>query len=148
MRKPLLTMTLALLVSNGALAGSAHEDAIEYRHNLMEMLKHNARVLGGMANGKVAYDAKRFASASADLNALAHMDLLSAFPEGSDEGDTEAKADIWFNMNDFTAKLGDFRGAAAKLDEQAQAGAGLDVLGPAFAEVGKACKACHKAYKE
>ena len=49
-------------------------------------------------------------------------------------------------MDDFTAKLSDFREATAKLDSAAASG-DADSMKAAFGATGKACKACHDEYK-
>ena len=70
------------------------------------------------------------------------------FPAGTgpDVGKTRAKAEIWQKYDDFAAKDRDFRRAAQALNGSANS-ADLNAIKPAFADLGKACKACHDPYR-
>jgi len=69
--------------------------------------------------------------------------------EGTDSSmvmETRAKAEIWENLDDFTAKFVALQEASAAL--QGVAGDGLDALRPAVGAVGASCGACHEDYRE
>ena len=70
------------------------------------------------------------------------------FPAGTgpDVGKTRAKAEIWQKYDDFAAKDRDFRVAAQALKGSADS-ADVNAIKPAFADLGKACKACHDSYR-
>lgn len=72
----------------------------------------------------------------------------SAFPKGSgpEAGKTEAKADIWANPQDFTAKLANFQKAAAAFNSAA-GGNDVAAIKKGFADLGGTCKACHEKYQ-
>lgn len=76
--------------------------------------------------------------------------LVDWFPAGSGPetgAKTDAKAAIWENPDDFTAKREDFVTAAAKWAQTVDAN---DASGFAaqFKDVGATCKACHETYRE
>jgi cytochrome c556 len=70
------------------------------------------------------------------------------FPTGTgpDVGKTRAKAEIWQKYDDFAAKDRDFRLAAQALKGSAES-TDVNAIKPAFATLGKACKACHDPYR-
>lgn len=74
--------------------------------------------------------------------------IPSLFPAGSDKGKTDAKAEIWSNFPDFTAKAGGLQERASALVQLASAGASKDQLSAAFGNTLETCKACHRSYKK
>ncbi|HEU0284699.1 MAG TPA: cytochrome c [Sphingomicrobium sp.] len=70
------------------------------------------------------------------------------FPAGTgpDVGKTRAKAEIWQKPEDFAAKDRDFRQAARAFTGSANS-ADINSIKPAFAVLGKTCKACHDSYR-
>lgn len=72
----------------------------------------------------------------------------SLFPAGTgpDVGKTGAKAEIWQNGPDFTAKTGDFQKAAQAFNAAAQ-GNDLAAIKKSFGDLGGTCKACHDKYR-
>ena len=70
------------------------------------------------------------------------------FPTGTgpDVGKTRAKAEIWQKYEDFAAKDHNFRVAAQALKGSSDS-ADVNAIKPAFADLGKACKACHDPYR-
>lgn len=69
------------------------------------------------------------------------------FPAGSSGAPSEALPAVWSDRTGFEGRAAGYAAAAAKLAELAKAG---DKPGFAaqFGEVGKACKACHDAYRK
>lgn len=123
------------------------ERAIKYRESYMTILRWNFGPMGAMLKGDRPFDQALFAKYARDLAATANLDLLGGFPEGSDQGDTDAKAEIWLNWEDFKHKAEDFRAQAAKLAEVATAGDQAAIAKP-FEAVGSSCKSCHKEYRQ
>jgi cytochrome c556 len=60
--------------------------------------------------------------------------------------ETEAKADIWANLPDFSAKMKDLERESAALAVTAKAGDEAAIKDQ-FGKTGAACKACHDKYK-
>ena len=110
------------------------------------MTAMNFGPMGAMVKGEAPWDAEKFAAYAKDLSAISTLNVERGFAPGSDKGTTRAKPEIWENMDDFTAKLSDFREAAANLNTAAASG-DADSMKAAFGATGKACKACHDEYK-
>ncbi|MBU6437923.1 MAG: cytochrome c [Betaproteobacteria bacterium] len=148
-----IALSLAALVA--ALAAPAAQaqfakasDAIKYRQSGMWILATHFGRIGAMVNGKVAFDAKTAADNAA---IVAYMSKLpfAGFVEGSDKGETKAKAKIWTERVKFDQDRDNMQAAAAKLASTAAApGLTLDQLKAAFGETAKTCKACHDAFRE
>ncbi|MEJ2592383.1 MAG: cytochrome c [Candidatus Thiodiazotropha sp.] len=137
---------LALGSVQSAFAGEM-EQAQEYRQGIMNVFRWNMKAMSDMMKGKRPYDAKAFAGYASDLAKAASLDLMPGFPEESDSGDTDARADIWLDFADFKQKFEDLRSASRSLDEIA-AGGDKAAMGEALGKTGKACKACHDKYKD
>ena len=73
--------------------------------------------------------------------------MTEYFPEGSDTGDTKARAEIWFDFDDFTARAGNAEKAALALASLAEAGH-QDQLMDGVKNLSGTCKACHSSYKD
>ena len=126
---------------------SSAEKAVDYRESYMTILGWNAKPMGQMLKGETTFADDTFLLHARQLANASKLDLLWAFPEGSVTEDSGAKEEIWFDWDDFEQKFADFRSAAASLGDAA-AGGDVEATKAAFAKVGDACKACHKAYKE
>lgn len=126
-------------------AGEFERD-IEYRQAVMTIFAWNTKPMGAMLKGKQPFEAESFSQHAKDLEAAASLDLLAGFPEDSDAGETDALADIWLNFDDFKQKFANLRKASDELNKAAS-GSDQAAIKTAFGEVGKACKACHRAYK-
>jgi cytochrome c556 len=123
------------------------ERALEYRQGVMNVMSWNMKAMGDMMKGKKPYDAGAFARHASDLAGAASLDVLAGFPPESDSGETDARADIWFEFEDFTQKLEDLRMASQNLSQVA-AGGDKAAMGDALGKTGKSCKACHDSYKD
>ncbi len=144
---PILS-ALSIPLAMGHQDESPAERAIKYRSSVMKILRWNLLPMGAMLEGKRPFDQTLFAKHARDLAATANLDLLGGFPRGSDKGgDTDVKAEIWLNWEDFKRKLENFRAQAAKLAEVAAKGDRSALVKP-FEAVGESCKSCHKAYRE
>lgn len=123
----------------------AQEDPIKVREELMEGIGDAAKVIGPMLQGKAPFDAAK-AKAAAEVVAKNAADFPNHFPEGSDQGKTEALPAIWQNKADFDAKskkLSDDATAAA-----AAADAGEEPFKAAAGAMFGNCKSCHELYRK
>ena len=122
------------------------EDAIKYRKaGLTVMATHFGR-LGAMAQGKVPFDAKA-AAENADVLAVVSKLPWTAFGEGSDKGETRAKAEIWKESAKFKEVLDKNQVEIGKLVAAAKTG-NLDSLKAAFGSAAPTCKACHDHFRK
>jgi cytochrome c556 len=141
-----LKLALAVVALGAGLSGIAiaADDPIAARQDLMEKNQDAAKIIFGMAQGKVPYDAAQ-AGAAAQSIVDDMAEFVTLFPEGSDKGDTSASPAIWENMDDFKAM-------AANLATDAQAAVdaapkGLDAFVATLAPIGQDCGGCHEKYR-
>lgn len=143
-----LTICALPLLSTAVYADKTVEQAVEYRQAVMNVVGWNFKHMGAMVKGKTAFDQAAFSAYANELQAATRFNLLSGFPEDSDDSDeTAAKAEIWMDWEDFQQKLKDLQQQAAALAKVAAAGDEAATK-KQFGDAAKTCKACHKAYKE
>ena len=123
-------------------------DIVETRHGLMMQMAADVGKMGAMVKGDAPYDAAVAAKAAANVAAIASVISLDQFPAGSEVGksaDSSTKPDLWATPDDFLAKLGDLNTAAEAL--KTAAATNPDNLKSGITALGKACGACHSAYR-
>ncbi|MDX2482763.1 MAG: cytochrome c [Pseudodonghicola sp.] len=121
---------------------------LKARQGQFRIMALNVGILGGMAQGKIAYDAEAAQRAADTLVAVSHIDPTPLWVEGSDNmsiDGTRAMPSIWDDHDDFLTKWGGFGEAAAGM--QLVAATGQEALGPALGKLGGACKACHDVHR-
>lgn len=139
-------LLILLATSQIAIAQAKPEDAIKYRKSVYTVLLWNWMPLNAMVRGRIPFDAAEFSRRADRVAALAPQ-LLEGFPPGSNEGaPTEAKAEIWTDFTDFTAKMEDLETESVALASIAKGGDEAAIKAQ-FAKTGGACKACHDKYK-
>lgn len=147
-----LTSTLGTVALTLALALPALADenpAIEQRQGQFKLFVHNFGLMGGMAQGRMDYDADMAQTAADNLFHLTRHDQSRLWPEGTDSmsvDGTRASPAIWDDLDDFVTKFSALQDAAESL--QAVAGDGLDAMRAGFGPVGQACQACHESYRD
>ena len=142
-----LTLAAGLFAALPAAAQSfaKAEDAIKYRQGAFNVIGAHFGPIGAMATGKAPYNAK---SAAANAEVVAYMARLpfAGFTQGSDKGQTRAKAEIWKDSAKFKAGAEKFQAEAAKLNTAAKSG-DLNQLKAAFADAAQTCKSCHGNFR-
>jgi len=141
----------AIVATTAPLAGAGDFDwQIKVRQGLMDLRAWNIGTLGAMAKGKTAYDAAAAQAAADNLVALAGMSTAAMWPEGSDStalpGKTAAKLEAWTTYPEIVKRDEALQAAAAAM--AAVAGNGLDALRGEIKNLGGACGACHKKFRE
>jgi cytochrome c556 len=135
-------LVLGLLMAGGvALAEGATDPDVKARQEVMDANGAAMKTLGGMASGKIAFDAAAAQAAKDSLVADAAK-TPDVFKNQATDPASKAKPDIWTSWDDFAAKAKDLGTAAAALDATS-----LDGVKAGLGAVGGACKACHTAYK-
>lgn len=139
----LLALTLVCASATAVLAA----DPVVERVHGFKANKHSVEEI------KDALKAGDTAAIVAPANALADfaVRIPGLFPPGSDQGKTDAKAEIWSNFPDFETKAKTFETRSRALADLAAGKNGTAdkaQLGAAFGAVLDSCKACHRAYKE
>ncbi|MEP3276729.1 MAG: cytochrome c [Stappiaceae bacterium] len=129
-------MTVSLAVSQ--------DDPVKARQESMKQVGAATGAMGKMVKGEIDYDAAAAEKAMTQIRDAAEK-FADKFPEGSDQGKTEAAPKIWEDKEGFktaTAKLHkDADGAIAA------AGTDLDSLKASFGKVASNCKSCHETYR-
>lgn len=140
----LLAFVVVLLGAGAQAAEPANY--IKYRQAIMKALGGHMAATSAILRGKVegapgelALHAETIAGLMADLTRL--------FPEGSDFGETEAKESVWEDPEGFTdaAKKG---ASASRTFADAANGGNAASIQEGQKALGKACKGCHKNYRE
>jgi cytochrome c556 len=121
------------------------EDQIKYRQNTMAANGGHAGAISLLLRGKVEHPSHLAPHARA-LNGLAAT-LTDLFPEGSDFGETRAKAEIWSKPDEFATAIATTQDAVAAFTAAVEA-EDQEAIGPAFEEVGKSCKGCHEEFRQ
>ena len=148
LRNGALATVLLLATAGGALAHeqSPAERAIEYRQSVYHVIAWNFGSMGAVIQGKAPNDKDAFALAASRVATLAPM-LPEGFPAGSHvAGKTDAKPELWQDPAEFARLMKDLATRSAALAEIAKTG-DLEKIRPAFDELAKACKACHKKFR-
>ena len=149
-------LALAASVATLALPTLAHSEShaemdpnVSARMALMQLYAYNLGVLGGMAQGRMEYDADLAQSAATSLYHLSRSGSGRMWPEGTDNfamDNTRALPAIWENMADFGARFGAMQEATAAMNDAA--GNGLEALQAALGPVGMSCGGCHRTYRQ
>jgi cytochrome c556 len=141
-----VTSFATLLFTGSTVMADDVERAVEYRQGVMNVFSWNMKAMGGMMKGEVPFDQKVFATHAGDLAAASTLNLLPGFPEDSESDESDALPEIWMEFDDFEKKYQNLGRATKALSENSLSD-DKAALGQALKEVGKACKACHKKYK-
>lgn len=136
-------LSLALSTTVGtALANGAH---VKYRQQVMTAIGGHAGAIGTIIKSKLPMaDA---IAIHADAVAAAAVAVPASFKEEIAEGPTDAKPEIWGNMEDFLALNDKMREASLQLAEAAKGG-DVKATRQALGAFSKSCGACHKAYRK
>jgi cytochrome c556 len=122
------------------------EDAVKYRKAAMTLQAATFGRVAAMANGRVPFDAK-VAAENIEFVAMLNKLQFSAFVEGSDKGDTRAKAEIWTQKDKWAANVAKSQEDVAKLVASGKTG-NIDQIKGAVGAVGQSCKACHDEFRK
>jgi len=149
MRLLTVSFSVATLLTVTTIASAAvkPETAIHYRQSVYTMIGWNFMPLAQMVKGKTAFDAAEF-SKHAERIAFLTPQLLEGFPTGSDTGaKTQAKPDIWKNMDDFKSKMDELVKQSEALAEVSRTGDEAKMK-EQFKKTAGACKSCHDKYRD
>ena len=143
------TLAAAALLACGSAAAQfkGADDAIEYRQGALGVMGHHFGVIGAMASGKLPFDA-RAAQANADLVVTLSRLPWTAFVPGSDQGDTNARPEVWSQADKFKADAQKLQDAAVKLAAAAAKATKPDDLKAAFGAAADTCKSCHDDFRK
>ena len=142
----------AVVIATAALAGG-HGDGlppeVKARQAHMALYGFNIGVLGGMAQGKIDYDAEAATKAASNLAALAKLDQSNYWTPGTDSDSLEGSRALPKLWDEIPAVIEISQKFVAATDAMAAAaGDGLDAVKANIGAVGGGCSDCHKAYRK
>ena len=147
--KNLTTCLLAATVLTLAIPAAAQfakaEDAIKYRQSALFVMQQNFSRVAGMAAGKIPFDAKVAAESAAVAESMSKLPW-AGFGPGTDNGDTDAKPEIWTNKAKFDDYAKKLQAEMGKLAVAAKSG-NLDNIKSAVNATGGTCKSCHDDFR-
>ncbi len=134
----------ATIVGGHATAANAPEHVIKYRQNLMKAVGGHTGNVALLVKGQVDFAAGLVDDAEAIADLLENAGI--AFPEGTADGKTRAKPEIWQDRAKFDAALEDSIGKARELAAATKTG-DMALVGAALGVLGKSCSACHRSFR-
>ncbi|MEZ5572493.1 MAG: cytochrome c [Halioglobus sp.] len=149
-QKTVLAIALIAGIALSPLAISHFDDQQipqSYRQSWFAMIGANFGPMVSMVKGEMPWQEDQMAAYADQLAALANLDVMRGFADGSEKGTTRAKPGIWENKADFQAKLKDLQTATDALQTVANQGTDRKAIAEQVAATGNACKACHDEYK-
>lgn len=145
-----LFLMQSIPVAAGGHAAPGAQGILKARAAQMTLYSFNLGFIGDMVRGKTAYQAETAAAAANYLAAVAAADQSVIWTEGTDttavQGSRALPA-IWQNAPDFDARVRQMATAATALSDVAGSG-DMAAIGAAVGQVGTACGACHKPYRQ
>ncbi len=148
-----VTALMAAISAPVAFAGGhGGNPAVAARQAHMQLYQHNLSILGGMARGRVDYDADAAQAAANNLVALTQLSQAGYWLPGTttDElGDATRLLPALFEEGGFARAMetgGNVAAAAQNLADVA--GDGQAGLGPAVGALGQSCNSCHEAFQQ
>jgi cytochrome c556 len=149
-----VTSVLTVLAT-GVIAHTEHaptplnqaQKATELRQSIFSLLGSNMGPLGGMARGKIAFDADKVGKHALRINQLSKM--IADYSRTNTSGhkiETEALDKIWEQPEAFAKRINDLTLASANLQKAAATG-NEGAMKKAISGVGKTCGGCHDDFK-
>jgi len=149
-----VAISCALVLSISAVnAGQAKSEkhakkATELRQSVFSLLGSNMGPLGGMAKGKIAFDAKAVTKHALRINQLSMMIAdYSRTDTSKFSVETEALDKIWQQPTEFAEKIKALNESSSKLMAAAATG-DESAMKKAIGGVGKTCGGCHDDFKK
>lgn len=142
--RTLIGSVLFLLYSGAVYAEMEPDEIIKYRGRVMEAAKNHSGAAGQIVNGQIELKKHLLGHARALNDILA--DVPSLFPEGSDFGETDAKAEIWKNAEEFAKASKDSADKAAAFLKAVESGDD-GTIRSSYDALGDSCKSCHKKFR-
>lgn len=147
MKKSLLAAGLAVAMMSGeALAQAKPEVLVKQRQSAMTLMGKYFGPMAGMAQGRIPYDAKIVQRNAGFLDNLSRMPW-DGFGENTKGVKSAALPAIWSESGKWADAAERLQNEASKLYSVSRSGDEAAVKAQVGA-VGKACGACHEAFRE
>lgn len=125
-----------------AFAQEKPENYIRLRKANQQVTNWHMRQLAAMIKGQAQMDAAQAAKAANVIATLAPV-FASAFPPGTDQGDTRARPEIWTQRDKFDQYMNRYVAEAAKLPDAVKSGD----FKSQFGTLAKVCQNCHDDFR-
>ncbi len=148
-RTVVLSMACAVFLLGVPLA-LAHQGAtgpVKRRMDLMTSMGKAMKGLGDMLKGKTVYDRAAAHEHARAIEQHTSM-ILEQFPEGSVQPPSEARPTIWQEWSVFEEIATQAQAGSSELRAILEDGADQRAVIAQYAELGRACGACHERYRE
>lgn len=142
--KNLLKLAVVAGLASASTLAFAAGDPIAERKAMMKSVGAATGAAAAMVKGQAEFDARVAMLALRTMNAVA-LGYGEKFPEGSDTGDTKAKATIWSDADGFAAAVAKFEADTASA--LAAPAKDLDTFKGQFGMVAANCGSCHETYR-
>lgn len=142
-----LVFASTLTIAEPAKSEKHAKSATELRQSLFTLIRANMGPLGGMAKGRVPFNAEVVQTNALRINQLSLM--ISDYTRTDTSGfkvNTDALNKIWTDRADFEKHINDLTKASENLMTVAASGQ-ESAIKKAIGGVGKTCGSCHDAYK-
>ncbi len=142
----LLAGLASVSFASGPLLANDAEAVIKYRKAVYTSMKGHMGAIVGVMKGRLTDYEGHLADHAAAIGNAARI-IPALFPEGSDQGDTDAKSNIWSDRAGFEEAAQRLEAASQELLTAAQSG-DMRAVGKAVGQVGGSCKGCHDTYRQ
>lgn len=141
-----VTMALGSGIAAQAYAQEKPENYIRFRKATQTLSAWQMRQMGAMVKGQQPFDAAAATRAANVIATLAPV-FATAFPAGTDQGDTRARPEIWSQADKFKVAMDRYIAEANKMAEAAKSGNEGNFKAQ-FGTLSKACDSCHDDFRK
>lgn len=143
-----IVLTANATFANEAKSEKQAKQTTELRQSVFKLLGSNMGPLGGMAKGKLPFNAETVEKHAIRINQLSYMIADYTRTDTSKFNvKTEALDKIWSEKEAFKKRINDLSEASATLQKVAMSGSEMDIK-KAIGGVGKTCGGCHDDFKK
>jgi cytochrome c556 len=129
----------------GNVARANEENVTEYRQHLMVAIGGHMAAVASIVKGRLSLP--EHIAQHAELIGHTAKLVPSAFEDRVVDGPTDAKPEIWVQMDQFTALNSEMAEASLALAEAARTGDARSVA-LAMRDLGKTCGSCHQRFRK
>lgn len=141
-----VTLSLGSGIAAEAFAQEKPENYIRLRKANQQVVSWHMRQLAPMVKGQQALDVAAATNAANVLAVLAPV-FATAFPAGTDQGDTRARPEIWSQPDKYKQAMDRYIAESSKMLEAAKSG-NADNIRTQFGALSKTCSGCHDDFRK
>ncbi len=137
-----VVLITAALAATAVYAADRTDPNAIARSEAMRAIGGAMKTLGGMAEGKVDFDAAAAGAAKDAMMAAATSIPTNFMTQGETDPESKAKPEIWTSWDDFAADAATMAAAVTALDVTS-----AESIGAGMGALGGACKDCHTEFR-